>query len=70
MSRNMTVSDFYCTKCGRKGIPIARKQGQQREPGHLKKLYCLACAELRRLYARPSFILVVKGLTSPMLSAI
>lgn len=45
MSRNMTISDFYCTKCGRKGIPIARKQGQQREPGHLKKLYCLACGE-------------------------
>lgn len=45
MSRNITTSDFYCTKCGRKGIPLARKQGQQREPGHLKRLYCLACEE-------------------------
>ena len=45
MSRNITTSDFYCTKCGRKGIPLVRKQGQQREPGHLKKLYCLACGE-------------------------
>jgi hypothetical protein len=45
MSRNITTSDFYCTKCGRKGIPLARKQGQQREPGHLKRLYCLACGE-------------------------
>lgn len=36
-------SDFYCTECGRKGIPILRQYGQHREPGHLKKLYCIAC---------------------------
>lgn len=41
----MTESQFYCTKCGRKGIPIPRKKGQQRERGHLKKLYCLFCKE-------------------------
>ena len=41
----MITSDFYCTKCGHKGIPIARNNGQQREPGHLKKLYCLFCGE-------------------------
>ena len=40
-----TTSDFYCTKCGQKGIPIARKIGQQREGGHLKKIYCIHCKE-------------------------
>lgn len=39
------TSEFYCTKCGRRGIPIARKKGQQREPGHLKRLFCLYCQE-------------------------
>ena len=34
---------FYCTQCGKKGIPIARKTGKYKEPGHLKKLYCLTC---------------------------
>lgn len=43
--QKMMTSDFYCTKCGRKGVPVARKQGQLREPGHLKKLYCLYCKE-------------------------
>ena len=38
-------SDFYCTKCGKKGIPVQRKMGQEREPGHLKKLYCLYCGK-------------------------
>lgn len=37
------TSDFYCTECGRKGIPIPRKEGQLRKEGHLKKLYCLYC---------------------------
>jgi len=36
-------SEFYCTQCGQKGIPIVRKQGREREVGHLKKLYCLKC---------------------------
>lgn len=40
---NLHFSDFYCTQCGNKGIPIVRKAGQQRETGHLKKLYCLHC---------------------------
>ena len=39
----MTISDFYCTICGKKGIPIVRKPGQQKEAGHLKKLFCLNC---------------------------
>ena len=40
--RNVTDHDFYCTRCGRKGIPICR-QGRMREIGHLKYLYCLNC---------------------------
>lgn len=38
-----TQSRFFCTECGHEGIPIQRKQGAQREPGHLKKLYCIYC---------------------------
>ena len=56
MSKNKCsiTSEFYCTKCGRKGIPIARKKGQQREPGHLKKLYCLYCQqEINHVEIRP-----------------
>lgn len=45
-TRNFSLdNDFYCVKCGNKGIPIARKKGQEREAGHLKKLYCLKCKE-------------------------
>lgn len=43
--RNIMLSDFYCTKCGMKGIPVFRTIGQEREPGHLKKLFCLNCQE-------------------------
>lgn len=39
----MTMSDMYCTCCGKKNIPIPRKRGQEREPGHLKKMYCIHC---------------------------
>ena len=39
----VTISDFYCTRCGRKGIPIPRSVGKEREGGHLKKLYCIYC---------------------------
>ena len=46
MGKGKTLTcDFYCTKCGRKGIPLARKLGKQREPAHLKKLYCIYCKE-------------------------
>ena len=38
-----TISDFYCTECGRRGINIVRKVGKEREPGHLKKIFCLYC---------------------------
>ena len=38
-------SHFYCTQCGNEGIPVQRKQGQERSGGHLKKLYCIYCKE-------------------------
>ena len=50
-----TQSRFFCTQCGKEGIPIVRKQSAQREPGHLKKLYCIFCqkevnhAEIREI---------------------
>lgn len=44
-NKEITKSEFYCTKCGQRGIPIARRAGIQREAGHLKKLYCLHCRE-------------------------
>lgn len=37
------ISDFYCTQCGERGIEIPRKVNKQKEPGHLKKIYCLKC---------------------------
>ena len=45
MSKNqkMTTSEFYCTKCGNRGIPIARRVGRERGSGHLKRLYCIHC---------------------------
>jgi len=43
MARNITISDFYCTQCGNKGFVLPRKSNKQREPGHLKKIYCLTC---------------------------
>ena len=38
------ISDYYCTQCGKKGIPIVRSK-RAREAGHLKKLYCLHCQQ-------------------------
>lgn len=39
----VVLSDFYCVGCGTKGIPIMRKKGNEREAGHLKRIYCLHC---------------------------
>ena len=36
---------FFCTKCGREGIPLSRKSSKGREAGHLKKLYCFNCRQ-------------------------
>ena len=43
-ARFTTDHDFYCTRCGQKGIPVCR-HGRMREPGHLKKLFCINCHE-------------------------
>ena len=40
---NTTQSRFFCTECGNEGIVLRRKEGQYREGGHLKRLYCLYC---------------------------
>ena len=40
---NFSISEMYCTHCGKRGIDIPRKSGQQREAGHLKRLFCLYC---------------------------
>lgn len=45
MAKFMLESEFYCTKCGNKGIPIVRRAGRGREAGHLKKLWCIYCKE-------------------------
>lgn len=44
-NNNFAESEFYCTKCGKKGIPVLRRKGQEREAGHLKKLFCLNCQQ-------------------------
>ena len=41
--RDFTISEFYCTECGHRGIDIPRRICHQREAGHLKKLYCIYC---------------------------
>ena len=45
MTRNYTSNDFYCMKCGNKGIPISRPKSLKREKMHRKKLYCCTCRE-------------------------
>jgi hypothetical protein len=43
MGRNLETHDFYCIQCGKRGIPVVRNKGQQRDKHHLKKLFCLTC---------------------------
>lgn len=43
MRSNTIMSEFFCTQCGCKGIPVWRKKGKEREAGHLKRLFCLKC---------------------------
>lgn len=44
-TRSFESHDFWCVKCGRKGIPCQRKKGHQHSRGHLKKLFCIYCNE-------------------------
>ena len=51
---NISISDFYCTRCGNKSIPLPRRCGRYKEPGHLKKLWCCNCkAEVNHAEVRP-----------------
>lgn len=43
--QSVVLSEFYCTKCGNKGIPIMRRRGAEREAGHLKRIFCLKCQQ-------------------------
>lgn len=44
--RNFIIGhEFYCTRCGQKGIDIIRQVGKEREKGHLKRLFCLKCQD-------------------------
>ena len=45
MGRNLETHDFYCIRCGKKGIPVVRKRGHQHGKHHMKKLFCLNCQE-------------------------
>ena len=45
MGKYYSVHDFYCLKCGNKGLPIQRGRNLQREKFHRKKLYCIHCKE-------------------------
>ena len=52
----MKTSKFFCTKCGKEGLPVHRKKGQERKGGHLKKLYCIYCgAEKNHVEIRPFY---------------
>ena len=34
----------FCTNCQFE-MPIAKKQSKRKEPGHLKKLFCIRCGD-------------------------
>lgn len=52
--KSTTTSEFYCCRCGAKGMPVIRKQSKQREKGHLKKLWCIHCKdEVNHVEIRP-----------------
>lgn len=42
-TNEVKISQMYCIECGKQGISIPRSKGRQREPGHLKTLYCIHC---------------------------
>ena len=58
MAKNgkIVVSEMYCTKCGRRGIDIPRRNGFYREAGHLKELFCIYCQKpVNHVEVRPFF---------------
>lgn len=40
---NFTMHDFYCIKCGNKGLSLPRRR--TKEKYHRKKLFCFICKE-------------------------
>ena len=40
---NSEEHSFWCINCGKRGIPLSRTTGRQRERFHRKKLYCPNC---------------------------
>ena len=44
MSANIE-HNFYCIKCGNRGIPLQRRKSLTKEKFHRKKLYCIYCKE-------------------------
>lgn len=46
MRGNTLKSEFYCCKCGQRGIPIQRSRARTREKGHIKDLYCVHCNQV------------------------
>lgn len=56
-NNNISISRMFCCKCGNENIPIMRRGGHYREPGHLKKIYCIHCGkewnhvEIRSIYS-------------------
>ncbi len=44
-AKKTDLHDFYCIKCGNKGIPIARQRSHNHGKFHRKKLYCLHCKQ-------------------------
>ena len=43
--RNYSEHSFYCIRCGKKGIPIMRRDSLKHEKFHRKKLFCIYCKE-------------------------
>ena len=43
--RKTEMHDFFCLMCGKKGLPVHRRQGHQQGKYHRKKLYCFYCKE-------------------------
>lgn len=41
--QQVVIHDFYCIKCGQKGISLPRKRGELHGANHLKKMYCPHC---------------------------
>lgn len=42
-NKKTIVHNFICLECGKKGIPVPRKEHRLREKGHIKNLYCIYC---------------------------